>query len=524
MSTSSQQSLPRIGRLIRHFVAGALLFSWTGCDHQDHRGPDISALTISPSGSRPDAPTDDLAIIAFCTDCHLLPASRRFDKQRWLDEVEQGFRLYAKSGRDDLIEPDFGATLAFFRKDAPEKLIFEKPDSPPDSLFVKQQLKVDGQPELIAISHIANANVSQAPDSVQFAMTDIWSGKVSLVQKDPDDPTRLLSNVLTTVSHPAHVEPVDLDGDQDLDLIVADVGKFYPDESTEGTLWMLRNQGDGTFQRHPLKLGLARTANVRPLDHDGDGDIDLVVSDFGLHVHGSIYLLTNESVSADEPMFHWDVLDKRPGAIDTPIADFNHDGRPDIVTLVSQHHEVVDLHLNLGDGKFESHELFRAPDPSYGSSSLEVVDFDADGDLDVVLTNGDTFDDFLAKPYHAIHWLENRGEYPFQHHQIATMPGVYCARTGDLDLDGDLDIAAVSLLGHSEIDKHPPGTFQGVIWLEQTENHQFQPHHMELNRCDAATCHLLDWDADGDLDILVPPANYDHRVSSEIAVYINQTR
>ena len=31
---------------------------------------------------------------------------------------------------------------------------------------------------------------------------------------------------------------------------------------------------------------------------------------------------------------------------------------------------------------------------------MQLVDFDGDGDLDVLVTNGDSFDDFLLKPYH----------------------------------------------------------------------------------------------------------------------------
>ncbi|KAA5538703.1 VCBS repeat-containing protein [Roseiconus nitratireducens] len=473
-----------------------------------------------------DAPHDAAAIKAFCGDCHLVPQSHRFDKGRWREEVEQGFRLYANSGRDDLVPPDFDATLAFFRDTAPDELEFHPHDSQPDTRFQRQEYELIGQPELIGISNVVETRPSDASaSSVQFAMTDVWTGNVSTVDQLDSTSTTLRANVIAKVAHPAHIEPADLDGDQATDFVVADLGNYAPDEQTnEGTLWMLRNQGGGSFRRHPLKLGLSRVASVRSLDHDGDGDVDLVVSDFGLHFVGSIYLLTNESTVNGIPKFSWSVLDDRPGAIDTPIVDFNGDGRPDIVTLVSQHHEVVDLHLNLGGGKFESHQLHQAPDPAYGSSSIEVVDLDADGDLDVVFTNGDTLDDFLAKPYHAIHWLENQGSYPFKHHQIATMPGVYCARTGDLDLDGDLDIVAVAMLGEKEMSKQPSGTFQGVIWLEQTSGGQFRRHHMLVNECDAMACQLLDWDADGDLDVLVPPANNSQRVSKTLAVYVNQTR
>ena len=84
--------------------------------------------------------------------------------------------------------------------------------------------------------------------------------------------------------------------------------------------------------------------------------------------------------------------------------------------------------------------------PAWGSSGIQVVDFDKDGDPDVLMTNGDTFDDMLPKPYHGIQWLENRGTFPFTAHTLATLAGVLRAQAVDLDGDGDLDVVACALL------------------------------------------------------------------------------
>lgn len=505
-------------------LAAVLLFGvWlTGCDNQPPApiaDPLLAELATAPG------PRDEAAIKAFCGDCHLIPSPGDFARDDWEREVAQGFRLYGNSGRDDLVRPDFDATLAYFRNDAPEQFQFTVPESQPDTLFQRRPHKLLRHPPMIGISNLAILEDGTGASPLRFVMTDIWTGKVSLVEASGTEPDGLNGRVIAELSHPSHVHSADLDGDRDVDLVIADLGQFNPDDATkEATLWLLQNEGAGRYERHPIKLGLSRVSSVRSLDHDNDGDLDLVVGDFGMHFTGSIYLLTNESDSKGIPTFNWTVLDDRPGVIDTPIVDLNQDGRPDIVTLVSQHHEVVEVHLNQGEGRFVTEQLYQAANPSSGSSSIEVVDIDGDDDLDILMTNGDTFDDFLAKPYHAIHWLENQGTFPFKHHQIAVMPGVYCARAGDFDLDGDIDIAAVSLLGRDEIEKQPAGVFQGVIWLEQTPDHQFNRHHMIVDQCDAATCNVVDWDADGDLDLVVPPANYESRPSSEIAVYLNQTR
>lgn len=483
----------------------------------------LLAVGCTPVGETPSldaapAPTTEAAIRSFCGDCHLMPASRSFAKSRWREEVEQGFRLYARSGRTDLVKSDFAATLEYFSADAPEALTFEPADSIKDDTFQRVDLALENDDRPVAISH--TVLLDHAEDQVSLAMADIWTGRLSIVSADDDG---IHQETIGRCAHPSHIHQVDLTGDDVNDFVVSDLGAYNPENSNQASLWLFIATNDG-YERRPLKLGLSRLASVRSLDYDSDGDNDLIVGDFGMHFVGSIHLLTNEGLKDGFPNFTWSVLDNRPGVIDTPVVDFNGDGRPDIVALVSQHHETIDVHLNKGDGTFESNLIYQAPGPSYGSSGIEVVDFEGDGDMDVIYTNGDTFDDGLAKPYHAIHWLENEGSFPFTHHMITSLPGVYCATAGDIDLDGDLDIAAVSLLGEDEIARQPPGMFDGVIWMEQTEPGKFRRHSIVADVCDAATCRLIDWDDDGDPDLLVPPHRFDRQPSTTLTLYRNLTR
>ena len=136
------------------------------------------------------------------------------------------------------------------------------------------------------------------------------------------------------------------------------------------------------------------------------------------------------------------VLDPRPGAIHVPVVDLDGDGDQDFVALISQHHETIVAFLNDGSGGFRKETVFQAPHPNWGSTGIQLVDMDRDGDLDVLSSNGDSLDDFIPKPYHGIQWHENDGGYPFKVHPLTHLYGCNAAKAADIDGDGDVDIFA----------------------------------------------------------------------------------
>ena len=206
---------------------------------------------------------------------------------------------------------------------------------------------------------------------------------------------------------------------------------------------------------------------------------------------------------ASRPVFVPSTIDPRHGAIHVPVADLNSDGRPDFVALFSQEHETVVAFLNAGDHRFRPEVIYAAGHPAFGSSGIQLVDLDGDGDQDVLLTNGDSMDSQLLRPYHGVQWLENQGAYPFLCHRLTSLYGVHRAVADDLDKDGDLDIVAVCFL---------PGNYyrslcrerglDAVIVLEQTAPGQFIRHPLEAVTCDHPTCDLGDFDADGKVDLV----------------------
>lgn len=113
------------------------------------------------------------------------------------------------------------------------------------------------------------------------------------------------------------------------------------------------------------------------------------------------------------------------------------------------------------------------------------------------------------------------------------MPGVYRAVSGDIDLDGDMDIAAVSLISRSESsndqttarDTERPRDidFDGAIWLEQTAKGEFVRHRVLAGQCEWAACALMDLDQDEDLDLVLGRFIPNDESTEAIVCYKNRT-
>jgi hypothetical protein len=131
------------------------------------------------------------------------------------------------------------------------------------------------------------------------------------------------------------------------------------------------------------------------------------------------------------------------------------------------------------------------------------VDLDGDGDLDVLMTNGDSLDSSLLRPYHGVQWLENRNSYPFRYHHLTSIYGAQRAVAADLDGDGDRDIVVAIFLPESAYhDRCRLMKLDALIVLEQVAPGRFVRHGLETVTCDHAACDLGDFDADGKVDLV----------------------
>jgi hypothetical protein len=453
-----------------------------------------------------------------CAACHSFPPPASLPRPAWKREIEQGYQ-FARESRADLFLPPIADVIDYYESRAPDQLVLPEIRLATTPLSVGFTALGDGAgPKDFAV---ANVNVVRLFNKhrPEILACDMHDNVVKLLR--PYESTSQWQ-VLAQLPHPVHTEVVDLDGDGIPDILVACLGEFLPTDRECGRVVWLRGNKSGDFTPITLLEGVGRVADVRAVDFNGDGKLDLVVAVFGWRHVGNILVLENRTTDWDRPVFVRHLIDPRHGTIHVPVADLNGDGKPDFVALISQEHETIVAFINEGDFRFRKEVIYTAAHPAYGSSGIELVDLDGDGDLDVLYTNGDSMDNNLIRPEHGVQWLENRGSFPFVHHPLAPLFGAHRAVAADFDGDGDLDIVAVSFLPQRVFPQQKD--LDSIILLEQTAPGEFVRHSLQRGACDHPTCAAGDLFGSGRIDFVTGNFALFTNVADSIKLWRNQGR
>lgn len=255
----------------------------------------------------------------------------------------------------------------------------------------------------------------------------------------------------------------DYDLDGDLDLYVCGW------EGGDSNL-LFRNNGNETFSDLTAAAGLGQFQNgfsPRFVDMNGDRWPELVVAaDYGTskyYVNDQAGSFTDETAASGTGL--------ETNGMGSTVADFNRDGLPDwYVTSIYRPATFQDgnyAYINQGNDVFEAlPESAGAKDGGWGWG-VDALDFDHDGWIDLVETNGFPGSEFLSENSYL---FRNNGNLTFSQAQgpASGFDHVSQGRAAlllDYDRDGDMDVV---LTGYDE----PVALFRNDIsgpdthWIE----------------------------------------------------------
>ena len=275
------------------------------------------------------------------------------------------------------------------------------------------------------------------------------------------------------------VYAADLDNDGDLDVLSAS-------EDDNKIAWY-ENLGGGVFGNEKIISLLASGArDVKAADIDGDGDLDVVSANMGSTVGISWY----ENLGGGNFGPRQTITTLANGANTVLCIDFDADGDIDVLSS-STYDGKLALYENLGGGSFATQQVLAVRN---NAKSIAVGDLDGDGDLDIVGA-GDGF----------VHLYENLGNGSFTFRISIPQPKVNCVYLEDIDSDGDLDV----FVANSENDK--------IAYYENLGNWSLAAEviiHFRQGASNYATSvYVADIDNDGLKDVLSSSSNNSYNVS-----------
>ena len=179
----------------------------------------------------------------------------------------------------------------------------------------------------------------------------------------------------------------DFNGDGIPDIVVAD--------ESSGSVYVLLGRGDGTFDAPSTPVSIALPggamstyhAQLTALDMDGDGNLDVVVSDSPLFGTGIVSVAVaygnGDGTFASSPWMITGLPD-----VGAAVADFDNDGRMDIAVatrtdFAHPNADAITLYKNDGHRGFVPTTTI-ALDGS--PTAIAVADFNGDGNLDLAVT------------------------------------------------------------------------------------------------------------------------------------------
>jgi hypothetical protein len=224
----------------------------------------------------------------------------------------------------------------------------------------------------------------------------------------------------------------DLNGDGLLDIVLAK-GRHWPLHSR-----VLLNDGKGGFSASNLGTAAARTYSAALADVDGDGHLDVVVSNDAPD-RKLVYRNDGKGRFIETGTFGEASWSTRY----VTLADLNRDGFPDIVAAnrgdfpdigETGPHTAAPSFVCLNDrkGRFPTCQAL----PTESATSIVAADLDGDGAIDLFVPHRDGGQSIIL-------WNDGKGHFPTSTTVGPSQAWIRIGAAADLDGDGRFDLAII---------------------------------------------------------------------------------
>ncbi|MBP85366.1 MAG: hypothetical protein CMJ64_01400 [Planctomycetaceae bacterium] len=273
--------------------------------------------------------------------------------------------------------------------------------------------------------------------------------------------------------------------------------------------------GAGPWRRHVISNDCPRAYDVTLGDFDKDGDVDAATTGY---VSNQVAWYENPGKDRLDREWTRRLIDGAMQEARTiATGDFNRDGEIDLLAAAvgalgaPNHESQVVWYENPGEPakqewtrRIISKEL---PAAIHG----HPVDLDRDGDLDVVMAHGMRIKADPKVERHQVVWYENIGKPratpTWKRHKVGLLPFAFEAIAGDIDGDGDLDLAATAWAKGDR-----------VVWFENSGDGRWSQHVVRTDFRAANQVILADLNGDGQVDIVASADDGSRRVEGSLEV------
>ena len=277
----------------------------------------------------------------------------------------------------------------------------------------------------------------------------------------------------TSYYEEASLEWVDLNKDGLLDLV----------QTGDDLLVYYFNKGQSDFEMIDTGIETANAWSYAQFgDLNYDGNIDIFIKSSGLRVNQE-FVFTDGNFGFAGPNIDYVDTTRRTSSFGL-LEDFNDDGKLDVFLLGNASYDGADSHYyTVGTGI----NAITVASPPSGAENSVAIDFDLDGDLDVIAAGN-----FNSNFY----WFRNDGNDIYEIFTLENLPKLESVRFDLGDFNGD-ELPDMFLTGLTEDED----VFSQLY--VHTETHQFAEINPPFSTENVwfGTVRWFDYDHDGDLDL-----------------------